>query len=437
MAAKEKKSVTSLMGQSKTRNPAKDSGWESYGSVLTEGGHRKLRTWMFRASHLFWLMTQGRSAESPAAVDVPILIPQSNDFLERLEANREAILNLLSKCVPRWRDEALVSGSEGLREAMLEFTPDAFYSEYLRGLGRRAEILGSLIDALPDSVHRAHLSAERIRIDGQLGKLSSLSPENVGDGGLAVISQFLADEIKEARRSVPRRLTVQKRDANAYASHGENAPSATSTRWPRAGSVDILGRLNIKAEKVTSTTQFLKRPPLPRPHLEEDRLDFLSPRPARTFQFEGTTFTVEQVVEAVRRKFNVATFQADGVVKGINVNGVVLELRVVTTDLRVELENLVAAKKPPGGEYYIGRTKPDENALQFFERVYGRFHDAGILYLDMLRAMDEAFVPNLKKLKQLAPDVPKRRDRTTRCIAKILESDPEMGRALSKKFNVE
>lgn len=66
-------------------------------------------------------------------------------------------------------------------------------------------------------------------------------------------------------------------------------------------------------------------------------------------------------------------------------------------ELENELFALVALKMPPGEQYYRNRSDKTEMALAFFNRIYGRYHKAGILSKKQLRSMDTLFCNLLEK----------------------------------------
>lgn len=67
--------------------------------------------------------------------------------------------------------------------------------------------------------------------------------------------------------------------------------------------------------------------------------------------------------------------------------------------LEEELARLVEMRIPPSGEYYKTRNDKSEFAMTFFHRVYGRFHEAGLLYRHQLRVIDFPLYEALARLK--------------------------------------
>jgi hypothetical protein len=67
--------------------------------------------------------------------------------------------------------------------------------------------------------------------------------------------------------------------------------------------------------------------------------------------------------------------------------------------LEIELTNLVLNKTPPNGEIYNLRSDKSELAVPFFERVYGRFYEQGLIYRSDLRILDKNLLNLLGQYK--------------------------------------
>lgn len=161
--------------------------------------------------------------------------------------------------------------------------------------------------------------------------------------------------------------------------------------------------------------------------------DAISPEELRSGP-EGRDLTSEDFSDAIARAFDITKFRTEGVIRGIKVGGVTVELRLETTSLRDEWAQLVEKNVPPDGKYYSKRENKEDDADKFFYDVYGRFHSAGIVYMNSLRKLDPALVSRLNKLPAISPPIPRIVDSTKKRLAKIAEQDPTMARVLKHVY---